>query len=335
MLDLNARVHLEEVELSTGIEEELAGAGIHVAGRLRRGDRRGAHARPQLGRHRDTRRLLDHLLVTALYRTLALAEMQHGAVLVAEHLDLDMPRTDDVLLDVHRIVAKGVHGLALRGRERWRQLASCMDDAHTLPASTRRRLQQHGIPEPLGNFGRLVRVAERGRGAGDHRRARLDGELASGCLAAHRRDGLGRRADPDETRVAHGARKPFALGEKAITRVDRLGARAQGGRDDRVALEVRLARGRRAEPDGLVRLADVRGSGVGIGVHGHRSHTELAAGADDAQRDFASICYQYLCKHDVQILRFAQDDRDVRAECFRASLADCGRAWYAASRGHR
>ena len=32
MLDLEARVHLEEVELAVAVEEELAGAGVHVAG---------------------------------------------------------------------------------------------------------------------------------------------------------------------------------------------------------------------------------------------------------------------------------------------------------------
>ena len=118
MLDLDARVHLEEVEARRRVEQELAGAGVHVAGRLRRRDGRRAHACAQLRRDGHARRFLDHLLVPALHRALALAERDHGAVLVAEHLDLDVPRAVDVLLDVHGVVAEGVLRLAPRGVER-------------------------------------------------------------------------------------------------------------------------------------------------------------------------------------------------------------------------
>ena len=124
MLDLEARVHLEEVELAVAVEQELARAGVHVAGGLRGAHRRLAHRAPQLRRHGDARRLLDHLLVAALHRALALAERQHRAVLVAEHLDLDVARADDVLLDVHRVVAEGVLRLAPRGVERRRESRS-------------------------------------------------------------------------------------------------------------------------------------------------------------------------------------------------------------------
>ena len=47
-------------------------------------------------------------------------------MLVAEHLDLDVARTFDVLLDVYRIIAERVLRLALRGGERRGELiAGC------------------------------------------------------------------------------------------------------------------------------------------------------------------------------------------------------------------
>jgi hypothetical protein len=53
------------------------------------------------------RRLFDQLLVAALDRALALAEVHHVAVVVAEDLELDVARPLDVLLDVHVADAEG------------------------------------------------------------------------------------------------------------------------------------------------------------------------------------------------------------------------------------
>ena len=61
--------------------------------------------------------------MAALDRALALAEMDDGAVMVAEHLELDVARMLDVFLDVDVADAEGRFGLALRGLERLRQLA--------------------------------------------------------------------------------------------------------------------------------------------------------------------------------------------------------------------
>jgi hypothetical protein len=53
VLDLQAGVHLEEVELAAGVEHELDGAGADVVDRPGGGDGGGAHAGAQLrGRRR-------------------------------------------------------------------------------------------------------------------------------------------------------------------------------------------------------------------------------------------------------------------------------------------
>ena len=66
------------------------------------------------GVDRDRRRLLDDLLVAALQRALALAEVDEVAVAVAEDLHLDVARPLDELLDVDAVV--GEERLALRRR---------------------------------------------------------------------------------------------------------------------------------------------------------------------------------------------------------------------------
>src|SRR6266478_4241881 len=114
VLDLQPRVDLEEVELAVAIHEELDGAGIYVARRPRDPAGRLAHLAPQLGGDAGRWALLDELLIPALDRALALAEMNDGAVGVGEDLDLDVARRGDVLLDVDGRVAKGRAGLGAR-----------------------------------------------------------------------------------------------------------------------------------------------------------------------------------------------------------------------------
>src|SRR5438874_799011 len=74
VLDLDAGVHLEEIESPLRVDEKLDRAGADVIDGLRRlhGDAAHLLARPLVDRQR--RRLLDDLLVPALDRALALVE---------------------------------------------------------------------------------------------------------------------------------------------------------------------------------------------------------------------------------------------------------------------
>ena len=98
MLHLQPRVHLQEVEGAVRRQQKLDRAGIAVADGLGGGDRRSTHARAQLGIDGGRGGLLQHLLVPALHRAVALAQMDDVAVHVGENLDLDMPAVHDGLL---------------------------------------------------------------------------------------------------------------------------------------------------------------------------------------------------------------------------------------------
>ncbi len=52
MLDLQPRIHFHEIEFAGRREQELQRAGTLISQRLDRGDRDGAHPRPQFARHR-------------------------------------------------------------------------------------------------------------------------------------------------------------------------------------------------------------------------------------------------------------------------------------------
>ena len=118
VLDLDARVHLHEEVLAVRGEEPLDRPGRAVAARARRLDADRTDPRAQLVVDRRRRRLLDELLMPALDRAVALAEMDDVAVRVGEHLHLDVPRIDDQLLDVDARVGEVRLALPARRLER-------------------------------------------------------------------------------------------------------------------------------------------------------------------------------------------------------------------------
>ena len=104
MFDLEPRVDLHEVEAArSGVAEKLDGGCALVVALLRESESPGVETRSffvgeielqvrEKEKWRNARRLFDELLVAALERTLALAELDDVAVRIAEDLDLDVSR---------------------------------------------------------------------------------------------------------------------------------------------------------------------------------------------------------------------------------------------------
>ena len=128
MLDLDAGVHLQEIEAAVVVEQELDRARADIADRRGRLDGGRAHLRAKFGRHRRRRRFLDQLLMAALDRAVALAQMDDCPLLVAEHLDLDMARAEQRALDQETAVAERALGLG----GGWRSAASSSSGARTI-----------------------------------------------------------------------------------------------------------------------------------------------------------------------------------------------------------
>ena len=121
MLDLNARVHLDEIELAVLVEElDRADAEIlELAHRLGDGFADGV-ARGVV--ERGAAALFPDFLIAALQRAVALAQMDCAAVAVAQDLDFDVARVREIFLEIKRVVAERGLGLRACGSERRRQL---------------------------------------------------------------------------------------------------------------------------------------------------------------------------------------------------------------------
>ncbi len=137
MLDLQAGVGLHEEELVRSLvgHQELDGARAGVAHTA--GDVARCLAHPSAGRgvEERRRRLLDDLLVPALQRALALAEVDGRAVLIGEHLHLDVPRRSQVALEKESVVAERGRGDPAGRGDTVGEVALTLDHGHPLAAT--------------------------------------------------------------------------------------------------------------------------------------------------------------------------------------------------------
>src|SRR5262245_65139569 len=104
-----------------------------------------------------------------LNRALALAEVDDGAMVIAENLELDVPGRLHVLLDVDVGNAERRLRLPLRGFDGMGQLAGGAHDAHPAPPAARGRLDDHRVADVLGDLERSLLALERAVAAGQNR----------------------------------------------------------------------------------------------------------------------------------------------------------------------
>ena len=163
----------------------------------------------------------------ALHRAVALEEVHDPAVIVGEHLHLDVSRFLDEPLDVERAVAERGGGFAPRRLDRLVDLAGVAHAAHPLAAAAGRRLDERGQPDTFNRLshpaiGLIVRrLARHDRHAGG------GGEPPRVDLRSHLRDDRRGRADEREPGAGAGFGERGVLGQESVTRMDRVGAGAR------------------------------------------------------------------------------------------------------------
>ncbi|GDY65416.1 hypothetical protein SAV14893_048090 [Streptomyces avermitilis] len=299
VLDLKAGVHLHEV-VRGGVpagDDELDGARALVAAGAGRLDRRLAHRGAGRLVEEHAGRLLDDLLVAALERALALAQVHHVAVAVRQDLDLDVPGAVHPTLHEERVVAEGGAGLAAGGGDLVGEQPLVAHQPHALAAAARAGLQEYGhadLPCRVDQLG--VRQAA-ARGAGDHRDADRLHRLLGADLVAHQGDRVRGRPDEHEPRVGARTREAGVLREEAVPRVHRLRAGPGGRLQQPLHGQIALGGRRRTDPYGRVGLADVPCVRVGVGEDGHRAHAQRAQGTDDADGDLTPVGHKNGVEH--------------------------------------
>ena len=244
MLDLDPRVDLDEVEIAAvHVLQEFHRAGALVFGVAAdfqtQFAKLGALDVVQIRR----RGALDDLLVAALDRAVALIEMVEVAVMVAQHLHLDMAGALDHLFQIALAVAKGGLGLAASLANLVCKLLGAKDRAHPAPAAAPGRFQHDRVADFIGHCADGIHVAGcvriRQHWAGrDHRNPRGDGGPARAGLVAQHPHGCRRGADEGNAGRLAGIHEGGVLRQQAIARVDRVSTAVLGHPDDRGDVEI-------------------------------------------------------------------------------------------------
>ena len=94
-----------------------------------------------------------------------------------------------------------------------------------------------------------------------------------------------------------GAGQSGIFREKAVARMDGLGARALGHTEDLVHPKVRLGSWRRADGIRFVGPRDVERGAIDVGINRDGGDTHFTARADDAHRDLSPVGDQNLLEH--------------------------------------
>src|SRR5574343_94909 len=185
---LHAGVHLDEVELAVFVQE-LKSTGAAVADAAAGFGAGLADALALFGGNARCRRFFDDLLVTALHRAIALAQVHGVAVLVCQDLDFDMARLLQEFFHVHGGVAKGSTGFGTGHVHRVDQRGFGMHYAHAAATTTTSGFNDDREADLAGNLGDFYRVIRQRAGNAGYGR---DAGVNHGLLFAQIDDVHGR-----------------------------------------------------------------------------------------------------------------------------------------------
>jgi hypothetical protein len=296
VLDLHARVHLEEIQLALLVHDELERPERRVARLEHRLAEDLGHGLADRSRHGRAGRFFDELLVTTLQRAFALAQGPDPTVKVGQHLKLDVAGALDELLAVHVRVLESGLGFAPRTSERVGHLRVAADDSHSATPASTTCLDDDRIPHAL-------RLADCVVGAREHATARQQwqaeplGVSPGRDLVAPGAHGLGAGSDERDAALPADAREFGVLREKPVAGMNGVRGGDLGRADDCGDVEIALRRGAGTDADRLVGEANMQRSCVDFGVNGDGLDAELPAGPQDAERNFTSVRNQDLFEH--------------------------------------
>src|SRR5882672_3357637 len=190
--------------------------------------------------------------MTALNRALALAEVHEVAVVIAEHLELDVAGVLQIFLDIHVADAERGFRLALRGAKQGAEVGRSPDDAHTAAAPSGNGLDDHRVADIPGALQRLLVAVHRAVAPRQHRDAGFLHRTARAGLIAHQLDDVRIRTDEPDVAGLADLREVRALGQEPVAGMNRVGPCNFGGADDRGYVQVAVRASRRANADVLV-----------------------------------------------------------------------------------
>ncbi len=235
--------------------------------------------------------------MAALQRALSFAQVDDVALLIGQHLHLNVTRVDDRFLDINFAIAKRPLRLAARAFERRLEVVGGVDKTHAFATTACGGFQHDRITDARGHFLCLLEGLEASRCAGHKRNACAFHGLAGAGLRSHSVHGGGRGADEFHPRLDARSGELRILGEKSVSRMDRVCSGSRGDVQKFLNIEIGLGGGGRADGIGLVGFADVEGGAIYLRVDGNGGDSHFVAGTNDPHGDLAAIRDENFLEH--------------------------------------
>ena len=158
MFYLDSRVHLDKVWMILVIHKEFQCSRIPVTHFFHKADRAFKNLLTNRFRYGKGRRIFNHLLMTALYRTVTVIKMYRIAVFIGNHLNLDMFRTSQIFFNENLFITKSFSGFFSGFSVSFFQFVFRVYDTHTAAAAAVRCFQHHRITDKICRFLDFIEV---------------------------------------------------------------------------------------------------------------------------------------------------------------------------------
>ena len=214
-------------------------------------------------------------------------------MLVGQNLRLDMARPVEEAFEETFAAAEGGFCLAHGRFVEIGHLLHLPGDLQAAAAAAMGCLDRHRQAVLFGKGDNFGCGFDRAVATGNQRGADAGGDPPRLQLVAEGLDDMRIRADPDQAAIENGTGKFGPLGQETITRMHGIGAGTLGDADQLFDVEIGFRRPAAGKPIGLVGQLDEQRVYVGIGIDCNRANAVVAAGADDADGDFATIGNQH------------------------------------------
>ena len=205
-----------------------------------------------------------------MHRAIALVQMHHVVMPIAENLNFDVFGASDVAFEENAWVAEGHHGFVLGFLEQPWQVFFLLDHPHAATPAAECRFDDQGESDLFGAFQCHFLIGERIFSAGKGGNVGLFSGFTGGDFVAHFLDELWIWADKGDARFATGFGEVGVFGEKAVAGVDGVDLVFLGHGDDAVDVEVGGNRSLSfSDPVGFIGLEAVDAEAVVLGIDGH------------------------------------------------------------------
>src|SRR5208337_602613 len=213
-----------------------------------------------------------------------------------QHLELDMPGLDEVLLYEDRSVAERGLRDPLASGDRVLQPFLVLDNLHPDAPAPGACLHDDRVSDRLCDLLCIVDAADAAVRARQDRDAGLFHHLLAADLRSHRFDRLPPWPDKSNALVKAELRKPVVLGQEPVARVDRLGAALLRNIEDPLHVQVALRRVGLADMECLVCILYVECILVGVRINRYGLDIELTAGPHYPYCNLPAVGYQEFLK---------------------------------------